>query len=152
MHCSQEMDANSRIEGLVAGLASLAGNGISRATSPGAGWRDTDGSNSEERREDRPRTFPYSKHLPYHVETEDKRQRDLAVILEYLYISVEAGDIARGAVHWTRELRSWLGLKLDLQKETRVKLVKFYYALALAPGVDQSSGDKFAGMFMVLTK
>lgn len=146
------MDTSSRIDGLVAGLANLSGNGISRATSPGAGWRDTDGSHPEDRCEDRPRTFPYSKYLPYKVESEEQREKDLAVILEHLYIAVEAGDIARGAVYWTRELRSWLGLKFDLPKEIRIKLVKFYYALALAPGVEQSPGDRFAGMFMLLTK
>lgn len=101
---------------------------------------------------DRPRTYPYFTTLPYEVETEQKRQDDLAEILKYLYIAVEAGDFTPGAVHWTRELRSWLSLKFVPTKEQRLKLVKLYYELALAPGVEPSVAERFASMFMMLTK
>lgn len=126
----------------------------SRATSPGG---DADYQNggvvlqSHEQR-NRPRTYPYFRTLPYEVETEQRRQDDLAEILKYLYIAVEAGDFTPGAVHWTRELRSWLSLKFDPTKEQRIKLVKLYYELALAPGVDPSVAERFASMFMLLTK
>src|SRR5690606_20739261 len=53
----------------------------------------------------RPRTYPYFKLLPYELETEAERQRNLDEILKYLYIAVEAGDFSLGVVHWTRELR-----------------------------------------------
>ncbi|KAK5226781.1 Proteasome activator BLM10 [Exophiala xenobiotica] len=100
----------------------------------------------------RPRTYPYFTSLPYSVEDESTRQRDLGEILKHLYIAIQASDFTPGAVHWTRELRSWLSLKFDPSKEDRVKLVKLYYELALAPGIDPSVGERFASMFMLLTK
>lgn len=110
------------------------------ATTPKPNWHE------------RPRTYPYFTTLPYEVESEQKRQDDLAEILKYLYIAVEAGDFTPGAVHWTRELRSWLSLKFIPTKEQRLKLVKLYYELALAPGVEPSVAERFASMFMMLTK
>ncbi|KAL8826264.1 MAG: hypothetical protein Q9191_003914 [Dirinaria sp. TL-2023a] len=100
----------------------------------------------------RERTFPYFSSLPYGIEDEAERQKNFQEILKHLYVAVEAGDLAPGALHWTRELRSWLGLKFRPSKEQRVILTKLYYELALAPGVDISTADRFASMFMVLTK
>ena len=131
------------------------GNEISRATSPGGELPEINGITSDDsykRSRNRPRTYPYFKHLPYTVEDEIRRQHDLQEILKYLYIAVEAGDFTPGAIHWTRELRSWLSLKFDPTKEQRVKLVKFYYELALAPGIEPSVAERFSSMFMLLTK
>ncbi|KAI5296438.1 hypothetical protein KEM52_002551 [Ascosphaera acerosa] len=100
----------------------------------------------------RPRTFPYAKFLPYAVETEDDRQRNFNEILRQLYICVQSGDFSPGAVHWTRELRGWLLLKFDPTREQRIKLVKLYYELALAPGIDPAIAERFASMFMHLTR
>lgn len=131
------------------------GNEMSRATSPGGELPEMNGSTSDDsykRSRNRPRTYPYFKHLPYEVEDEIRRQHDLQEILKYLYIAVEAGDFTPGAIHWTRELRSWLSLKFDPTKEQRVKLVKLYYELALAPGIEPSVAERFSSMFMLLTK
>lgn len=98
------------------------------------------------------RTYPYFRYLPYKTEDETERQGNLDEILKHLYVAVEAGDLAPGAAHWTRELRNWLGLKFRPSKEQRVKLVKLYYELSLAPGIDTSTADRFASVFMVLTK
>lgn len=128
---------------------------LSRATSPGAEPRETNGASSGQSQlssRNRPRTYPYFRYLPYPVEDEQRRQDDLNEILKYLYIAIEAGDFTPGAVHWTRELRSWLSLKFDPTREQRIKLVKLYYELALAPGVDPSVSERFASMFMLLTK
>lgn len=100
----------------------------------------------------RERTYPYFRYLPYKIEDEAERQKNFNEILKYLYIAVEAGDLAPGAIHWTRELRNWLGLKFRPSKEQRTTLVKLYYELALAPGVDIGTADRFSSMFMVLTK
>lgn len=86
------------------------------------------------------------------MESEAKRYQDFNEMLKHLYISVEVGDFSVGAVHWTRELRNWLGLKFDPTKDQRAKLVKLYYELALAPGIDTSAAERFSSMFMVLTK
>lgn len=105
--------------------------------------------------EDRPartKTYPYLRYLPYQVEDEAERQKNLDDILNHLYVAIESGDFAPGAVHWTRELRNWLGLKFQLSKEQRVTLVKLYYELSLAPGLDPATADRFASMFMILTK
>ena len=126
---------------------------VSRATSPGGGPREANGvlmDMSYKKYRNRPRTFPYFAYLPYEVEDEARRQKDLADILKHLYIAIEAGDFTPGAIHWTRELRSWLSLKFDPTKEQRIKLVKLYYALA--PGVEPSVSERFASMFMLLTK
>lgn len=100
----------------------------------------------------RPRTFPYFRYLPYEIEDQAERERNLDDCIKNLYIAVSGGDFSPGAVHWTREIRGWLSLKFDLPLETRRKLVKLYYELALAPGLDYLIAERFASMFMVLTK
>ena len=128
---------------------------ISRATSPGGSPQEENDilpDMSYKKYRNRPRTFPYFSYLPYKVEDESRRQADLAEILKHLYIAVEAGDFTPGAIHWTRELRSWLSLKFDPTKEQRIKLVKLYYELTLAPGIEPSVSERFASMFMLLTK
>ena len=127
----------------------------SRATSPGGtSIDDRNGIDDPEkpRSRTRPRTYPYFKTLPYHLEDEQRRQKDLGEILKHLYIAVQAGDYTPGAVHWTRELRSWLSLKFDPTKEQRIKLVNLYYELSLAPGIDPGVSERFSSMFMLLTK
>jgi len=155
------MAANERIAEIIStlGSGSAGNNDLSRASTPGGGWRDVDGrANGEGSIEDdnpsrsRPRTFPYFKYLPYDTEQQTEREANLEVCLKHLYVAVSAGDFAPGAVHWTRELRGWLSLKFDLPRETRVKLVKLYYELALAPGLDFVVAERFASMVMVLTK
>jgi proteasome activator subunit 4 len=130
---------------------------ISRATSPGGmpvqekvNGSDSDSQLSSSR--SRPRTFKYYASLPYEVEDDARRQKDLAEILKHLYVAVQAGDFSPGAVHWTRELRSWLSLKFDPTREQRVKLVKLFYELSLAPGIDPGVSERFSSMFMLLTK
>ncbi len=148
------MEVNtSKLAELMASLDRKDGADDSRATSPGPGatGRGTVEDHKQIARS-RPRTYPYLRYLPYEVESEAKRNQDLNEILKYLYISVEAGDFSAGAVHWTRELRNWLGLKFDPTKDQRVKLVRLYYELALAPGIDTSAAERFSSMFMVLTK
>lgn len=124
---------------------------ISRSTSPGQGWEDAN-TQTERLKRYRPRTFPYFKLLPYAVEEEKERNAALQEILKQLYIAVKAEDFAPGAIHWTRELKGWLQLKFEITRELRVKLVKLYYMLALAPGLDPTAADRFSTMFMVLTK
>ena len=137
-------------------LASYSHDQTSGATTPGVvDWgKDEDDTRNDPERNQRhkPRTYPYFEYLPYPVEDEDTRQAALDEILKNLYISIEAGDFAPGAVHWTRELRSWLSLKFDLPRTTRVKLVKLYYELSLAPGVDPNVSERFASLYSVLMK
>ncbi|KAF2137657.1 uncharacterized protein K452DRAFT_235539 [Aplosporella prunicola CBS 121167] len=143
-----------RIGQLISAGDGLNGADISRATSPGADWQDSNGeANGKERPpRNRPRTFPYTKYLPYEAENDADRLENLDTCIKQLYIAVSAGDFSPGAVHWTREIRGWLSLKFDLPRETRVKLIRLYYELALAPGLDYLVAERFASMFMVLTK
>lgn len=122
----------------------------SGATSPGAGWGEEDADQQEARY--RPRTYPYHQYLPYDVEDESERQAHLDQIVKNLYISIQSGDFAPGTIRWSRELRNWLDLKFDLPRATRTKLVKLYYELSMAPGLDPAIFERFATMFMVLTK
>ncbi|KAI9375287.1 hypothetical protein BJX61DRAFT_169817 [Aspergillus egyptiacus] len=124
---------------------------ISRATSPG-GQPDGANGEGEPKARVRPRTYPYFRYLPYQLEDETQRQRNLRDILSQLYIAVESGDFSPGAVHWTRELRGWLSLKFDPTRSERIRLVKLYYELSLAPGIDPNVAERFASMFMLLTK
>lgn len=124
---------------------------ISRATSPG-GEPVVMNGDGEPKARVRPRTYPYFKYLPYQLEDETERDRTLREILNQLYISVEAGDFSPGAVHWTRELRGWLSLKFDPTRKERINLVKLYFELSLAPGIDPGVSERFASMFMLLTK
>jgi len=100
----------------------------------------------------RPRVFPYTKYLPYQTESRSQREQDVDEMIKHLYIAVTAGDFVPGAVHWTREIRGWMALKFDLTKAQRTALVKLYYELALAPGLEYAVAERFASMFMVLTK
>ncbi|KAF2860630.1 hypothetical protein K470DRAFT_216576 [Piedraia hortae CBS 480.64] len=99
----------------------------------------------------RPRVFPYTKYLPYETETREKREADVDEMLKHLYIDVAAGDFV-SASHWTKEIRRWISLKFDLTKVHRLALVKLYYDLALAPGLDVGHGEQFSSMFMSLIK
>jgi len=130
-------------------LAGAGTDDLSRATSPGLGQNLTE---SDEDIRYRPRTFPYFKLLPYPVEEEGERNAALQEILKQLYIAVKAENFSPGAVHWTRELKAWLTLKFEISRELRAKLVKLFYMLALAPGLDSGASDRFVTMFMVLTK
>lgn len=136
-------------------------NDMTRSSTPAAAWRHENGGSNGTYEEDgergstsrsRPRTYPYFKHLPYSVESEDAQLANLKACLKQLYMSVSAGDFNPGVVHWTREIRGWQGLKFDMPREVRVKLVHLYYGLALAPGLDNSLCERFASMFMFLTK
>lgn len=73
-------------------------------------------------------------------------------MIKHLYIAVAGGDFVPGAVHWTREIRGWMSLKFDLTKQQRTALVKLYYELSLAPGLEYAVAERFASMFMILTK
>lgn len=128
-----------------------ANDAISRATSPGLSY-GVNGADSEKEKRYRPRTYPYFKLLPYNVEEEGERNEALEEILKQLYIAIKAEDISPGALHWTRELKGWLNLKFEITRTTRVKLVKLYYMLSLAPGVDYAATERFESMFRTLTK
>ena len=125
----------------------------SRATSPGPAVQETrQKEDLKQVKRSRPRTYPYAQYLPYVTEDELDRELFLNKVLKQLYVSIEAGDFAVGAQHWTRALKSWLDLKFDLTKDQRIRLVRVYYELALAPGIDISAAEKFAGTFITLLK
>lgn len=149
------MDGNTaKLAELITSLEGQDGLNDSRATSPGLGPRraqDPEEDLSKVTR-NRPRKYPYFRYLPYEVESEAKRHEDFNEILKQIYISVEAGDFSVGVAHWTRELRNWLSLKFDPTKEERIRLVKLYYELALAPGIDITAAERFSSTFMVLIK
>lgn len=146
----------------------------SRATSPGGCWRDVNnarvievsglcmtGDNEDDEDDSgetkemlptryRPRTFPYQRYLPYRHD--DRQYDNLEKCIRQLYVSVSAGDFVPGATHWTRELKGWIQLKFNPPRADRIRLTKLYYELALAPGMDRSAAERFASMFMSLTK
>ncbi len=124
---------------------------LSRATSPGLGF-SSNGVDLETEKRYRPRTFPYFQLLPYNVEEEAERNAALKEILKQLYIAIKAEDITPGAVHWTRELKAWLNLKFEITRELRVKLVKLYYMLTFAPGMDYFAAERFESMLRFLLK
>ncbi|KAK4985302.1 Proteasome activator BLM10 [Elasticomyces elasticus] len=130
---------------------------LSRATSPGGTWHGVngdaaDGQDFSRLGRSQPRKFPYTKYLPYETESVQQREEDLDEMIKYLYVAVASGDFVPGATHWTREIRGWMTLKFDLTRRQRLTLVKLYYELALAPGLEYSVAERFASMFMVLTK
>ncbi|KAF2739609.1 hypothetical protein EJ04DRAFT_559532 [Polyplosphaeria fusca] len=150
------MAGTERISQLMSALDAGSAPDTSRATSPGGDWRQANGGvngvDGDKHSRYRPRTFPYFEYLPYDTEEPAERTENLDTCLKHLYIAISAGDFAPGAVHWTREIRGWISLKFDIPRSTRVKLAKLYYELALAPGLDYLVAERFASMFMVLTK
>lgn len=144
--------AREQISEMISSLDRRDGLVNSGATSPGVGGSKEPNMENHSATRNRPRTYPYFRYLPYQVEDDALRQKNLQDIINNLYVAVEAGDFSPGALHWTREIRNWLGLKFDPTKEQRIRLVKLYYELALAPGLDVTPAERFASMFMVLTK
>lgn len=132
---------------LVANLSSI--ETISRSTSPGVPVLMPD---EDDKKRYRPRTFAYFSQLPFAVEEDHERDAALAGILKNLYIAIKAEDFAPGALHWTRELQGWLNLKFEMARELRATLAQLYYHLALAPGLDDVTSDRFTRMVLTLTK
>lgn len=132
---------------LVQNLSSV--DTISRSTSPGVPVPTPD---EDDKKRYRPRTFAYFSQLPFAVEEDHEREAALAGILRNLYIAIKAEDFAPGAMHWTRELQGWLNLKFEMVRELRAALAKLYYHLALAPGLDINTADRFTKMVITLTK
>jgi proteasome activator subunit 4 len=123
---------------------------LSRATSPGLPYSED--SHEDEKKRYRPRTFSYFRLLPFEVEDDAHRDTALRGILKNLYISVNAEDFAPGALHWTRELQGWLNLKFEMTRSLRAQLTQLYYHLALAPGLDANTADRFSKMVITLTR
>jgi proteasome activator subunit 4 len=130
-----------------------------RSSTPVGNWRSANGNSADKTTQleaktgrSRPRTYPYFKYLPYTVESEEEVLHNLNRCIEELYIAVSCGDFSPGVIHWTREIRGWLTLKFDMPREIRIKLVYLFYKLSLAPGLDNSLCERFASMFMYLTK
>lgn len=123
---------------------------ISRATSPGVPYSKR--SEDDDKKRYRPRTFAYFQQLPFEVEAESERDAALQGILKQLYIAVKAEDFTPGALHWTRELQAWLNLKFEMTRDQRIRLTKLYYSLALTPGLDNSSSERFLRMVISLTR
>ncbi|KID77838.1 Proteasome activator BLM10 [Metarhizium brunneum] len=122
---------------------------ISRATSPGIPYPKAD---EDDKKRYRPRTFAYFQQLPFDVEEEQQRDAALQGILKQLYIAIKAEDFSPGALHWTRELQAWLALKFEMTRELRAKLARLYYSLALAPGLDSNTADRFLRMVLTLIR
>jgi len=122
---------------------------ISRATSPGLPCSDR---REDDQKRYRPRTFSYFRLLPFDVEDQAQRDEALRGILKNLYISIMAEDFSPGALHWTRELQGWLNLKFEMTRDLRAKLARLYYHLALAPGLDTNTADRFSRMVITLTR
>ncbi|KAH6618212.1 hypothetical protein B0J18DRAFT_274025 [Chaetomium sp. MPI-SDFR-AT-0129] len=123
---------------------------ISRATSPGIPCGHNNYEDDKKRY--RPRTFSYFRLLPFDVEDDSHRDAALQGILKNLYISIMAEDFSPGALHWTRELQGWLNLKFEMTRELRARLAQVYYHLALAPGLDNNTADRFSRMVITLTR
>ena len=123
----------------------------SGATSPGAPDSSLQRHGGDHSRY-RPRTFDYNGCLPYATEDRAQQLRNLDEILKNLFICIRSEDWTPGAVLWTRELKAWLALKFDLPTARRVQLVKLFYMLSLAPGLESGVVERFAGIFMSLTK
>ncbi|KAI1387179.1 uncharacterized protein F4822DRAFT_429941 [Hypoxylon trugodes] len=128
----------------------IAGDTISRATSPGL--PPSTSADIDDSKRYRPRTFAYFQLLPYPVEDDSDRDAALQGILKQLYIAVKAEDFSPGALHWTRQLQGWLSLKFDMPRELRARLVKLYFHLSLAPGLDNNSADRFSKMVVTLIR
>lgn len=99
----------------------------------------------------RSHTFPYFAALPYETESEEYRLENLRKISDELYCAFSAEHWTR-AIYWTQELRDWLSLKFDLPKEIRIRLVKVYYEVITAFGVDPRAHARFMSCFLELTK
>ncbi len=98
------------------------------------------------------RTFDYFGTLPYAVESEKERLDQLAVIIQKIQLGVLAEDYEGLAMEATRQLERWLSLKFEMPKQTLIKLIHFYWKLALIPGLMGKSFERFALVFAQLAR
>lgn len=127
-------------------VSGLSGMDSTKESDQWSGGEDTAGRPSRYR----PRTFPYQRYLPYRHQEQPLQNLDKCI--RRLYVAVSAGDFVPGATHWTREIKAWMQLKFNMPRQDRIRLTKLYYELAVAPGMDRSASERFASMFMSLTK
>ena len=100
---------------------------------------------------DRPRTYPYFTTLPYNIESVQDRLKNLEKIVDELCKSFYAEDWSR-SIYWNTELRDWLSLKFHLPKQHRIRLIRVYYEVICAFGVDPRAHARFMSTFLTLTK
>ncbi|KAK1752270.1 proteasome activator BLM10 [Echria macrotheca] len=135
----------------LSGLVSAAETS-SRASSPGIPYSEDFNEDHDNKKRYRPRTFPYFRVLGFPIENDEARDKALNGILRNLYISIMAEDFSPGALHWTRELQGWFSLKFEMTRHLRAQLTQLYYHLALAPGLEPTTADRFSKMVITLTR
>ncbi|CCG83319.1 Putative uncharacterized protein [Taphrina deformans PYCC 5710] len=97
------------------------------------------------------RTYPYFECLPYPIEDGNHRLHNLRKITEELHNAFAAEDWNR-ALYWNTELRDWSALKFKLPKHTRIQLLKVYFEVITAFGVDPRAHGRFMSTFLHLSK
>jgi proteasome activator subunit 4 len=126
-----------------------------RGKPPGASQTlppSTDSPEGQDVHRYRPRTFSYMSLLPFEAEAESVRDVALKGILRQLYIAIRSEDFSPGALFWSRQLQSWLQLKFEMPRPLRAQLTKMYYHLALAPGLENTTAERFVSMVIILTR
>ncbi|BFZ54532.1 Proteasome activator BLM10 [Savitreella phatthalungensis] len=96
-------------------------------------------------------TFPYFSCLPYTTETQEERLARLSIVVDALEHALASEDWPR-ALYWNTELRDWLSLKFRMPQELRIRLIRIYYELITAFGIDSRPHARFMTTFLTLTK
>lgn len=105
-----------------------------------------------------PRAYPYQDILPYKTESQAEILAHLNHIIANIYVAVKSmepgctigSNANQSVLHWTRELNAWMQLKFDMPLDTRIKLARIYYDLAMAD-FDGYPLEKIVNTFVWLT-
>ncbi|ETS62890.1 hypothetical protein PaG_02652 [Moesziomyces aphidis] len=102
------------------------------------------------RTENRHLQLDYPQSLPYVCETLDEFDARLDHIIRRLVDCVRAKDYDIGLVQWNHRLQCLLSLKYPLLRKTRARLARFYYHLAVLPGLNTRCIELAANMCITL--
>ncbi|KAK3820952.1 MAG: hypothetical protein J3R72DRAFT_28458 [Linnemannia gamsii] len=82
--------------------------------------------------------------LPYANDLALEASEMLNNIIHQLGLALKSEDYAPGALYWGKQLHQYLDLKYALPKQTRVSLIKVFWELTTAPGMDATMVEFFA--------
>ncbi|EPQ28803.1 uncharacterized protein PFL1_03606 [Pseudozyma flocculosa PF-1] len=86
--------------------------------------------------ENRKAQMDYPESLPYPCESLDEFDRRLDEIIRRLVDCVRTKDFDVGLRRWTYHLKCLMSLKYPMLRQTRARLARLYYELAVLPGLE----------------
>ena len=100
--------------------------------------------------DNRHKQLDYPKSLPYACETLEEFDARLDHIIRRLIDCIRTKDFDIGLVQWNHRLQCLLSLKYPIVRQTRARLARLYYELAVLPGLSTRCVELAANMCITL--